>query len=119
MIEVRLRPVTPFLDDAIAVAPLAGGTHHTAWIATQADGTRYVVKSTPGVPPDMFDTEAEGLTVLRRSGVIGAPRVVAVGADHLVMEALNPVPGFADTGFWERAGRALARLHLIRGARFG
>ncbi|MBC6460816.1 fructosamine kinase family protein [Actinomadura sp. HBU206391] len=111
--------MTPFLDDAIEVVPLAGGTHHTAWIATQADGARYVVKATPGVPPDMFDAEAEGLIALRRSGVIGAPRVVAVGPGHLVMEALNPVPGFADTVFWERTGRALARLHLIRGSRFG
>jgi fructosamine-3-kinase len=111
--------VTPFLDDAVDVRQLTGGTHHQVWLATQPDGSRVVVKSTPGCPTGMFEAEAEGLTVLRDSGAIGVPRVVDVGTEYLVLEALQPPPGPADTGFWDRAGRALARLHAIGHDRFG
>jgi len=111
--------VTPFLDDAVDAVPLVGGTHHSGWLLTQADGSRQVVKATPGAPAGMFQAEAEGLTVLRDSGAIGAPRVIDVGPGHLAIEVLNPLPGFDDSPFWERLGRALARLHSVRGERFG
>jgi fructosamine-3-kinase len=115
----RLRLVTPFLDNAVAAEPLAGGSNHRAWLVTHADGSRYVVKTTVGVPDDMFAAEAEGLAALRNSGAIGAPHVIDFGPDHLVLEALMPLPGFEDTGFWEWTGRALAALHSVRGERFG
>jgi fructosamine-3-kinase len=104
----------------VDVEPLAGGTHHQCWLAVQADGSRCVVKATPGAPPGMFEAEAEGLTALRDSGAIAAPRVIAYDDGHLAMEALEPVPGFDEAlGFWERAGRALAALHAVRGPAFG
>jgi fructosamine-3-kinase len=111
--------VTPFLDYAVETQQLAGGTHHRVWLATQPDGSRLVVKATPGCPAGMFEAEAEGLTVLRDSGAFWTPRVIDVGAGFLVIEALSPVPGPVDAGFWERAGRALARLHSIGNDRFG
>jgi fructosamine-3-kinase len=111
--------MTPFLDDAVESVPLVGGTHHSGWLLTQADGSRQVVKTTPDVPEGMFEAEAEGLTVLRDSGAVGAPRVIDVGADFLVIEVLNPLPGFDDARFWEQTGRALARLHSVSNDRFG
>lgn len=115
MAEPRAR----YLAGAVAAEQLAGGTHHEVWLATQPDGSRLVIKATPGAPPGMFADEAEGLVVLRDSGTVQAPRVVEVGPDVLVLEALEQLPGDADTGFWERAGRALAALHSIEHDRFG
>jgi fructosamine-3-kinase len=115
----RLRQVTPFLDYAVETRQLAGGTHHQVWLATQADGSRLVVKATPSCPAGMFTAEAEGLAVLRDSGTFWTPRVVDVGADFLVLEALEALPGPEDAAFWESAGRALARLHSIGNDQFG
>jgi len=100
---------------------LTGGDIHATWLVTRADGSRVVVKTTPGVPDGMFAVEAEGLAAIRASGAMAAPRVLAVGASHLVMEAF--VPRRPDDRerpeFWERAGRALAGMHRVRGQRFG
>jgi len=88
---------------------------------TRQDGTQVVVKTTHDVPPDMFAVESEGLAAIRASGAMRAPQVFAVSATHLVMEAFAPrhphdreVPEF-----WERAGRALAGMHQVRGEQFG
>lgn len=100
---------------------LTGGDIHTTWLVTRTDGSRVVVKTTTDVPPDMFELEAEGLAAIAASGAMAAPRVLAVSATHLVIEAFvprhpkDPQPPH----FWERAGRALAGMHQVRGERFG
>jgi fructosamine-3-kinase len=114
--------VIRYLDGAVAREKLTGGTHHAVWLATQPDGTRLVVKATPGAPEGMFADEAEGLRVLRDSGAVGAPAVLDVGETFLVLEHLPPIPepGSPAAGpYWERAGRALAALHAIGNDRFG
>ncbi len=100
---------------------LTGGDIHITWLVTRNDGSRAVVKTTGGVAPDMFDVEAEGLDAIRASGAMAAPRVFAVSATHLVMEAFVPrqPAGRESPQFWERAGRALAGMHGVRGERFG
>lgn len=100
--------------------PLTGGANHSGWLVTETDGSRYAVKTTPDLPAGLFEAEAEGLTVLRETGCVGAPGVLDVGADYLKLEALNPAPGLDDAAFWERLGRELAQLHLTtRHTRFG
>lgn len=100
--------------------PLTGGVNHSGWLVTEPDGSRYAVKTTPGVPPELFDAEAEGLTVLRESGYVTAPRVLELSARFLKLEALHPAPALDDDAFWERLGRELAQLHLAtRHDRFG
>lgn len=112
--------VTSPLDNAAAVEPLAGGTHHACWLVTGDDGSRCVVKATAAAPPGMFEAEAEGLAALRESGAIGAPLVSGYDDTYLAMEVLRPVPGLDDAlGFWEEAGRAVAALHEVRGPDFG
>lgn len=107
------------LDDAVEKVPLAGGTNHSGWLVTRPDGSRVAVKTTENLPADVFETEAEGLLALRDSGAVAAPAVLEVGPDYLVLEGLDPAPDHDDARFWEEAGRALARLHSIRGERFG
>lgn len=112
--------MTSLLDGAVAAEPLSGGTHHACWLITRPDGSRCVVKTTPGAPPGMFEAEAEGLDALRAAGAIRAPRVLGYDDEHLALEVLRPLPGLDDAlGFWEEAGRALAGLHSVRGERFG
>lgn len=69
----------------------------------------------------MFAVEAEGLEAIAASGAMAAPQVLVVSATHLVMEAFVPrLPGDPEpAAFWERAGRALAGLHRVRGEQFG
>jgi fructosamine-3-kinase len=100
---------------------LAGGDIHTTWLVTRHDGSQVVVKTTADVAPDMFAVEAEGLEAIAASEAVAAPRVLGVSATHLVMEALVPrLPGDPEPDlFWERAGRALAGMHQVRGERFG
>ena len=100
---------------------LTGGDIHTTWLVTRKDRSRVVVKTTRDVPPDMFELEAAGLAAISASGAMAAPRVLAVSATHLVMEAFVP-RGPKDPQplrFWEQAGRALAGMHQVRGDRFG
>jgi fructosamine-3-kinase len=108
-----------FVSDAIAVSPLSGGTNHHTWLVTRPDGSRLVVKATPGLPPDLYPTEAEGLRALAGSGVVGAPAVLGACPDFLATEALWSTPPLDNAAFWERTGRAMARLHARRGRRFG
>jgi fructosamine-3-kinase len=100
---------------------LTGGDIHATWLVTRQDGSHVVVKTTEGVPPEMFAAEAEGLEVIAASGAMAAPCVLAVSDTHLVMEAFMPGrPGGTESPeFWERAGRALAGMHQVRGERFG
>jgi fructosamine-3-kinase len=107
------------VGDAVAASPLSGGTNHRVWLVTRADGARLVVKTTPGLPPDAFPAEADGLRALAGSGLIGAPAVLGAGPGYLVMAALRPAPPLTDAPFWERTGRDLARLHARPGERFG
>jgi fructosamine-3-kinase len=103
------------------VRPLTGGDIHATWLVTRQDGLQVVVKTTADVPPQMFAVEAEGLEAIAASGAMAAPRVLAVSDTHLVMEAFVPrQPGDAERPeFWERAGRALAGMHQVRGECFG
>lgn len=107
------------LHGATDLVPLTGGTNHSGWLATLADGRRVAVKITPDMPADLFETEAEGLIALGAGGRIATPEVIAVGADHLVLAAVAPAPDLDDLAFWAEAGRRLADLHADRGERFG
>jgi fructosamine-3-kinase len=107
------------VGDAVAAERLSGGTNHRAWLVTRGDGSRLVVKATPGLPADVFPAEADGLRALAGSGLVGAPEVLGAGPGYLVLAALAPAPPLTDLAFWERTGRQLARLHDVPGKRFG
>ena len=100
------------------VTDLAGGVVSTARLVILGDGRRIVVKTAGDVPDGLFRTEAEGLGVLRQQGGLDTPDVLGVGSGWLALEALcSLLPDEPD--FWKRAGHAVARLHSVRGPRFG
>jgi fructosamine-3-kinase len=104
--------------DITGVTRLSGGVANTVWLVRRARGDQVVVKATEGAPDGLFAVEAEGLAVLRRRGGLRTPDVVGLGAGWLALEALDPA--LPDRpAFWEAAGHAVARLHEVRGERYG
>jgi len=100
-----------------SVSALQGGTISDVWLVRPPGGMRLVVKVAARAPAGMYRAEADGLAVLARAGGLRTPAVHSVGPGWLVLEALAPYPD--DACFWEEAGRAIARLHLVQGDRFG
>lgn len=110
--------LTAVLAGVVHRRRLTGGTHHECWLAERADGTTFVLKTTPTAPPGMFAAEAEGLQALRRAG-LATPDVYGWHDDFIAMAALEPAPGPDDRAFWAAAGRALAHLQGVTHGTFG
>ena len=113
-------------DTAVEVAaavPVAGGSINRAFRVDLADGRRLFAKAHAAAPGAMFEREAEGLAALAAAGALRVPRDplpgAAEGVAFLVMEWIEP--GRPGAGFFERFGRAFARLHRAgsEGRRFG
>ena len=96
--------------------PVSGGSIAAAAIASFPDGSEVFVKQAQG-NADMFLKESEGLRVLRETGAIRIPKVLAVGDDAIVLEAIQSVAPKPD--FSRDFGRRLARLHQHRGRTAG
>jgi fructosamine-3-kinase len=89
---------------------LPGEFANPVWLCELEDGREVVVKASADDADGMFAAEAEGLRALAVRGRLTTPRVVAVGSRSIVLEALQPdMP--AGRGFWEEAGRRIARMH--------
>lgn len=95
------------------IAALGDGVHRLAL----ADGRRALVKRRRGAPAGFFAMEAHGLTLLRATRTLRVPLVHALADDAIVLEDLGR--GRAERAAWERAGRALARLHRHTSPAFG
>ena len=98
---------------AARVAALGDGLHRFAL----ADGRRAVVKRRRAAPAGFFAMEAHGLDLLRATRTLRVPLVHAFSSDAIVLEDLGS--GRAERAAWERAGRALARLHRHTSPTFG
>jgi len=101
-----------------SITPATGGVVAQAGLVTLADGGRVFAKTLAGSGPDLFGVEADGLRVLADLGGANTPEVLLSSPDLLVLAAMRP--GGAEAGFWEQAGRMLARVHTTAvGHRFG
>jgi fructosamine-3-kinase len=100
----------------VRVDGVGGGCIADAAVVAFADGFRVFVKRVAGAP-GMFAAEADGLRALAAAGAIRVPRVLAVGADSLVLELVEPAHRRPD--FFEDFGRRFAALHRTRGKTFG
>ncbi|MFI0901528.1 fructosamine kinase family protein [Streptomyces sp. NPDC020983] len=106
------------MSDVASVEPVSGGLAAVAGLARRGDGTVVFVKAfAEADAEDAFETEAEGLGVLRAAGMV-TPEAVLATPDLLVLSVLRPRP--ADGAFWERFADTLAHLHTgTRQPRFG
>ncbi len=80
-------------------------------------GASLVVKQARGAPADFFRLEATALEAIRHDGWT-VPAILAATPDCLVLEDLGDRRTRADD-YWERLGRAWARLHGRIGSRYG
>jgi fructosamine-3-kinase len=111
-------PELPAFGEITETYRLAGGAHGTTWLLSLSDGSKVVVKSGEQLPVGLLLAEAEGIAAIAATGSLRTPTVLHAGPDHLVLEALLPVP-VDDLRFWEEAGRAVAALHATPGPAYG
>lgn len=98
------------------LTPVGGGCIADAAVAAFADGSQVFVKGA-AAQPGMFEAEAEGLGTLAAARAIRVPQVLAVSAEALVLELIEPAP--RKRGFAVDFGRRLALLHRQRGKTSG
>jgi fructosamine-3-kinase len=102
----------------VATAPVAGGDVSTAVKLRLSSGRTALLKTLHPAPPHFFEREAAGLAWLAKvTDGVTTPEVLAVDADCLIMEWIEPHRPSADaaTGF----GRALAHTHAAGATSFG
>ncbi|GAA2383824.1 fructosamine kinase family protein [Streptomyces glaucosporus] len=91
------------------VRPVGGGDVCDAHRIALSDGRTVFAKTLHPAPEGFFAAEAAGLELLASTGTVAVPRVLAAGADVLLLEWIEP--GRADAAQAERLGRDLAALH--------
>lgn len=94
--------------------PLAAGSAGSGLVVS-ASGQRYFLKR--GAPGPTCRCEANGLAELARSGEIAVASVIGVGDDFLLTRYIDR--GVPPPDFFAQFGRALARMHRMRGEDFG
>lgn len=98
------------------ISPVAGGGIAEAYRVETTDGLVFA-KCIRNAPPGLFEREAAGLIALREAGAMAVPEVLAVQDSGLVLEwvEVDTHRRHNDAAF----GAGLARLHSVRGERFG
>jgi protein-ribulosamine 3-kinase len=104
---------------------LSGGNINTAAQVFSSEGVFFVkwnVAEPPSDTPEtMFETEARGLDLLRRTDTVRVPGVVGHGQQggkaYLILEHLDAEP--PQPNYWEQLGQQLAELHSHTQPRFG
>lgn len=109
--------ITLFGDNLRIVSrrPVHGGDINESYCLSLSDGTAVFMKCNSLKNLSFFEAEAKGLEALRKPGVIGVPKALAIGTDKtqrmsfLLMEYLDRAAKL--TKYWEIYGRELAALH--------
>lgn len=100
---------------------VSGGDINEAFKLITTEGDFFIKTNKADQFPQMFEKEAKGLHLLRESGEINVPDVIAYDeADNtafLLLEIIEPAPMKA--GFWDDFGRSLARMHKHSNDYFG
>jgi fructosamine-3-kinase len=125
-------PLAEFLGDRLAgtqgkrvrildaVPVYSGSVNDTFRLETEA-GRFFLKCNTADRFPSLFTAEADGLSILRATGILRVPQVVAQGEQgdttFLLLEFIAEEE--EDPDFQARFGRALARLHRCTNAAFG
>ncbi len=103
------------------VSPISGGDINIARLIETPKGNFFVKINDSPQSAKMLETEASGLRLLAKSGVIGIPEVIAQGTTSgtawLVLEYIPS--GSPSKVFWEDFGRSLAALHQQTSEHFG
>ena len=99
----------------VSKRPIHGGDINEAYRLSLSDGSAVFMKCNTLKNLPFFEAEAKGLEALQKTGTIGVPKVLGIGADReqgisfLLMEYLEAAPRIS--GYWAVFGRELAELH--------
>lgn len=100
--------------------PLYGGDINQVHKLRTSEGT-FVIKINQTGLPELFETEAKGLELLRKNSGFRIPSIVEVNTsqdgDFILMEYLSS--GDKTSNYWEDFGEQLARMHQESHERFG
>ncbi len=100
---------------------VSGGDINQARLIETQKGRFFIKMNTASDAARMIETEAKGLDLLRRTGAIGIPGVIASGntsdGAFLLLDYIET--GYRAPGFWENFGTALANLHRHTAVQFG
>lgn len=120
-LESMLSKLTGEVVKAKAVSPASGGCINQAAAVTTTAGKYFVKWNSAAKYPGMFEAEAKGLQLLKKTGVMFVPGVVQIGTAakdaFLVLEFVEQ--GKRPVDFWESFGISLAKLHSHTNAKFG
>ena len=99
----------------VSKRPIHGGDINEAYRLSFSDGNVVFMKCNTLKNLPFFEAEAKGMEALQKTGTIGVPKVLGIGADReqgisfLLMEYLEAAPRIS--GYWAVFGRELAELH--------
>jgi fructosamine-3-kinase len=112
------RRAEELLGSAVAAtAPVAGGDISTATKLRLSNGRSAFMKTFTHAPPGFFEAEAAGLRWIGEAGGVRVPEVLAVEADCLILEWVEP--GKLTTEAATDFGRALATTHEAGAPAYG
>jgi protein-ribulosamine 3-kinase len=103
--------------EVVSAKSVGGGCINNGAQLKTTSGDRFFLKTNQYAPPDMFYTEAKGLSALNVSGGPTVPEPYCWGKDFLLLEDLIPAPRKAN--YWEDFGKKLANLHNHTNKLFG
>lgn len=120
-VEDYLAAAIPAPVKVNGIRPVGGGCINRSYRITAGE-RRYFLKWNDAMRyPGMFEAEAKGLTLLRRTGTVAIPEVFPAGMAgayaYLLAEWIEGGPPKPD--FWKTFGTALARLHRNTRDHFG
>ncbi len=103
----------------VSCRPVYGGDINESYRLSLSDGSAVFMKCNTAKNLSFFEAEAKGLEALRKTKIIGVPRVLGFGTEKgqnrsfLLLEYLEAAPRIK--GYWEIFGRELALLHRADG----
>jgi fructosamine-3-kinase len=104
----------------LSAQPVGGGDVNEAFRLELEGAAPVFVKTHPRPPEGFYEAEADGLALLRSTGAVRVPRVLAVGdgrSPFLALEWIDSGP--RAPAFDDALGRALAGMHGVKRASFG
>ncbi|MEZ4960367.1 MAG: fructosamine kinase family protein [Saprospiraceae bacterium] len=108
-------------SDILSVHEVSGGDINQARLLVTGRGRFFLKMNTGKDAAAMFEAEAKGLDMLRKTKTLPIPATLAAGNTEagafLLMEFIET--GHRAAGFWETFGEGLAHLHRTTASQFG
>ncbi len=103
------------------ITPEFGGNINEAFKLETSAGNFFIKRNDKNAYPKMFEAEARGLELIKKTNTITVPPVIGQGEfdnhQFLILPFISK--GNAKSDFWENFGWSMAKLHLTTSENFG